>query len=82
MPRRRTPEPEKLDYAAIGRRIREIRGFEMNQADFGHLIGVGQSQVSKYERGEILPPVEVLVRIAAAGGKTLDWISLGNSSRS
>ena len=77
MPRRQKPEPEKLDYRAIGRRIREIRGFEMNQAEFGQLLDVGQSQVSKYERGEILPPLEVLVRIAAAGGKRLEWIVWG-----
>lgn len=77
MPRRRKPKPEKLDYKEIGRRIREIRGFDTSQAEFGKMIGVGQSQVSKYERGEILPPVEVLLQIAAVGGKTVDWILAG-----
>ena len=77
MVRRQKPGPGKLDYWAIGRRIREIRGFDLNQEEFGQLIEVGQSQVSKYERGDILPPVEVLVRIAAIGGKSLEWILEG-----
>ena len=77
VPRRRKLEPEKLDYAAIGRRIREIRGFELNQAEFGKIIGIGQSQVSKYERGDILPPVEILLRIAVEGRKSVDWLLTG-----
>lgn len=77
MPRKPKPEPGKLDYRAIGWRIREIRGFDMNQEEFGKMIGVGQSQVSKYERGEILPPVEILLRIAAVGNTGLNWILKG-----
>mgnify|MGYP001605663037 FL=1 len=49
----------------------------MNQEEFGKMIGVGQSQVSKYERGEILPPVEILLRIAAVGNTGLNWILKG-----
>jgi len=76
--RRQKPEPVEVDLKQIGRRIREIRGFDLNQAEFGTLIGIGQSQVSKYERGEILPPVEILLGIAALGEKTVDWILKGD----
>ena len=44
-----------LDLKAIGRRIREIRGFELNQSEFGKLFDIGQAQLSKYEMGLSVP---------------------------
>jgi DNA-binding XRE family transcriptional regulator len=65
------------DLSAIGRRIREIRGFDLNQADFGKLLGVGQRQLSKYEQGQSAPTLEVLIRLKTHSGRTIDWIVLG-----
>jgi len=66
-----------LDLAAIGRRIRELRGFETAQAEFARELGVSQSQLSKYERGVTEPPLRLLVRLGERFGKSLDWFVTG-----
>jgi DNA-binding XRE family transcriptional regulator len=65
------------DLQAIGRRIREIRGFDLTQAEFGRLLGVGQTQMSKYEMGQSVPTLEFLFRLKAYSGKSIDWIVTG-----
>ena len=55
----------------IGRRIREIRGFNLTQAEFGRTLGVGQTQLSKYERSER----------ADSGGASQTKSSLGQEHR-
>ena len=65
------------DLQAIGRRIRQIRGFDLTQAEFGRLIGVGQTQLSKYEKGQSAPTLEFLLKLKAHSGKSLDWIVSG-----
>ena len=35
-----------VDWKAVGRRIRELRGFDMNQAEFARRIGISQSYLS------------------------------------
>ena len=62
---------------AIGRRIREIRGFDLSQAELGKILGIGQRQLSKYESGQSAPTVDVLVRLRNYSGKTIDWILTG-----
>ena len=62
------------DLIAIGRRIRQLRGFEETQAEFAKRLGIGQTQLSKYERGENAPTLEILIKLRALSGKTLDWI--------
>jgi transcriptional regulator with XRE-family HTH domain len=66
-----------VDLFALGRRIRELRGFDMQQADFAKMLGVSQSQLSKYERGESEPPLEVLMRLCEKYGKSLDFLVRG-----
>lgn len=65
------------DLEAIGRRIRQIRGFDLTQAQFGKLIGIGQTQLSKYEKGQSAPTLEFLLKLKAHSGKSLDWIVSG-----
>jgi transcriptional regulator with XRE-family HTH domain len=72
--RPRAKKSGAVDLAALGRRIRELRGFDMQQAEFARLLGVSQTQVSKYERGESEPPLEVLLRLSQKYGKSLDWL--------
>ena len=67
------------DLRAIGRRVREIRGFELTQAEFGKILGIGQTQLSKYEQGQSAPTVELLLKLKAYSGKSLDWIVSGES---
>ncbi len=67
----------RADLKAIGRRIREIRGFDLTQADFGRILGIPQTQVSKYELGLSAPTIEILLKLKAHSGKSVDWILTG-----
>lgn len=79
--KKKTRAPERqarlTDLVAIGRRIRQLRGFETQQSEFAQLLGVSQSQYSKYERGETEPSLEILVKLGTRFGKSLDWLVLG-----
>ncbi len=67
----------KLDLKAIGRRIRQIRGFDLTQLEFGRLLGIGQTQLSKYELGQSAPTVDMLLKLKGYSGKSIDWIITG-----
>jgi helix-turn-helix protein len=41
-----------VDWRAVGRRLRELRGFNVNQAAFARELGVSQAQLSRYEKGK------------------------------
>jgi transcriptional regulator with XRE-family HTH domain len=62
---------------AIGRRLRQVRGFDLTQEAFAEQLGVSQSQLSKYERGLILPPAEVLLRVKQEFKVSVDWLLTG-----
>lgn len=67
----------RLDLKAVGRRIREIRGFDLTQEDFGRMLGIGQTQLSKYELGQSAPTVQILLRLKIHSRKSIDWILTG-----
>ena len=67
----------RVDLKAIGRRIREIRGFDLTQEEFGEILGLPQTQVSKYELGLSVPTVEILLKLKAYSGRSIDWILTG-----
>ena len=66
----------KADFVAIGERIRQLRGAE-RQDDFAPFLGIAQSQLSRIERGQIAPSVEVLLRLRERFGRSVDWILTG-----
>ena len=65
------------DLHAIGRRIRQIRGFDLTQGQFGKILGIGQTQLSKYEIGQSAPTLELLLRLKTYSGRSIDWIVSG-----
>jgi transcriptional regulator with XRE-family HTH domain len=65
------------DLKALGKRIREIRGFEMRQTQLAKLLGITQAQLSKYERGKNAPTLDLLLKLKRISGKTIDWIVTG-----
>ena len=67
------------DRVAIGRRIRQIRGFDRTQAEFARILGIGQTQLSRYELGQSELTLTVLTRLTLQSGKSLDWIILGEA---
>jgi transcriptional regulator with XRE-family HTH domain len=74
MSRKKGTNPE---LQAIGRRLREVRGFETNQKDFARKLGISQSQLSKYERGVAAPAADVLIRIKEEFKLNIDWLLTG-----
>jgi len=73
-----TPQGKVLiDLKGIGRRIREIRGFDLTQADFARILGIGQTQLSKYELGQSAPTLEILLKLKTYSRSTIDWIVTG-----
>jgi transcriptional regulator with XRE-family HTH domain len=77
--RRKSPDKARIDLAGIGRRIRELRGFDMTQAEFARRIGVAQSHLSALEHGEKEPGAAVLLAISREFGKSVDWLLTGKS---
>lgn len=49
----------------------------MNQGEFGEILGIKRSAVSKYENGESSPDPESLAKIAELGEVTIDWLVTG-----
>lgn len=62
-----------------GRRIKKIRviDLDLNQKQFAKHLGITQPMVSKYEKGDIIPPAQILLRIAKLGKTTVEVILEG-----
>lgn len=68
----------KTSLTTIGARIKDVRILlGKNQDEFGLLLGVGKSAVSKYENGDADPGAVALSIIAKAGDVSLDWLISG-----
>jgi transcriptional regulator with XRE-family HTH domain len=66
-----------IDWTAVGRRIRALRGFDMTQAHFADRIGVSQSYLSAVERGRNEIGAEVLLTISREFDKSMEWLLTG-----
>jgi transcriptional regulator with XRE-family HTH domain len=66
-----------VDWKAVGRRIRELRGFETKQSDLADAIGIAQSHISAIERGQKEIGAIILLRLARLYGRSLEWILTG-----
>jgi transcriptional regulator with XRE-family HTH domain len=71
-------ERAKSDMKSLGRRIRQLRGFDATQDEFAKKLGISQSQLSKYERGIVYPPADVLIRIKEHFRVSIDWLLTGD----
>ena len=74
MPKKRM---QTVDWKLVGRRLRELRGFDTNQQAFAKRIGVSQGQLSRYEEGKTEIGAEVLLRIARLFDKSMEWLLTG-----
>ncbi len=70
-----------IDLRAIGRRIRELRGFDMTQEEFARRIGITQSHLSALERGTREPGSSVMLAISREFGKSVDWLLTGEERK-
>lgn len=69
----------KVDLAAIGQRIRKIRGQILQEELCGYL-NVTQGHLSKIERGKIAPSLEMLILLSDRFHRSIDWILRGEGS--
>jgi DNA-binding XRE family transcriptional regulator len=70
----------KVDLAAIGSRIKKLRG-SMLQEELAIYLDVSQGHLSKIERGKIAPSLELLILLSGRFHKTVDWILRGEGAR-
>jgi transcriptional regulator with XRE-family HTH domain len=68
-----------VDLAAIGARIKKLRG-PILQQEFAAHLDISQGHLSKIERGKISPSLELLVLLSARFHKSIDWILLGDKN--
>jgi len=61
----------------VGRRIREMRGFDMTQEEFAERIGISQNYLSTMERGKVEIGAEILLRISREFVKSVEWLMTG-----
>lgn len=45
------------------------------------MLGITQAQLSKYEQGQSAPTPEILLKLKAYSGKSIDWILDGREPR-
>lgn len=74
-----TPKKSAIDWKAVGRRLRELRGFDANQAEFAKRIGISQGQLSRYEKGKSEISAEVLLRISQNFDRSIEWVLTGKA---
>jgi transcriptional regulator with XRE-family HTH domain len=70
-----------IDWKTVGRRIRELRGFDTNQSQLAEAIGVAQSHISAVERGQKEIGALLLFRIARYYGRTMEWLLTGDDPK-
>jgi transcriptional regulator with XRE-family HTH domain len=68
----------EIEWVAVGRRIRELRGFDMTQEEFASRIGISQNYLSIMERGKVEIGAEILLRIGQEFSKSIEWLLTGN----
>jgi transcriptional regulator with XRE-family HTH domain len=69
------------DLKAFGRRLRELRGFEITQEELAADLGISQSQLSKYERGTAVPPGDILFYVKQRFQISIDWLLTGDGPK-
>ena len=76
-----TLKRDSLDLKALGRRLRQLRGFDLTQAEFAKQLETSQSQLSKYERGVAAPPADILFLVMQRFQVSIDWLLTGEGER-
>lgn len=70
-----------IDNITIGKQLAQLRARKgITQTELGERVGVSFQAVSKWERGETLPDVSVLITLADVLETTVDYILRGSQS--
>jgi transcriptional regulator with XRE-family HTH domain len=68
-----------VDWKTVGRRIRELRGFDMTQQEFARRIGISQNYLSTVEHGNVQIGSEILLKMSREFGKSMEWLLTGEN---
>jgi phage repressor protein C with HTH and peptisase S24 domain len=68
----------KIVLKELGGRIKHLRG-TLTLDEFGNLVGVSRSMVSKYENGDAWPKPETLSNIVEYGKVSYEWLLTGKT---
>ena len=71
---------DQVDWKAAGRRVRELRGFDLTQEQFASRVGVSQNYLSVMEQGQVRFGVDILLRLSRETGRSMEWIVTGKGS--
>jgi len=74
---KRRSKSAAVDWSAVGRRVRELRGFDMNQQEFAARVGISQAYLSNVEHGKVEVGAEIVLRIAREFDKSMEWLLTG-----
>ncbi len=69
-----------IDWRAVGRRVRELRGFDTTQAELAKSLGVSQGYLSSLEHGNTEIGAEILLRISREYRKSIEWLLTGEET--
>ena len=73
---------ERLDYRAIGSRVRELRlQHKMTQEYLAELVDISPSFIGHIERGEKKPSLETMSRLTMVLDTSMDYLILGIKNR-
>ena len=61
----------------VGRRIRELRGIDLTQAELARRIEISQNYLSTMEHGNVQIGSEILLRMSREFGKSMEWLLTG-----
>lgn len=67
----------ELNTEAIGRRLRELRGFDRSQEVVADALGISRASLCLYENGQRVPGGEIAAKLADYYKTTTDYIFLG-----
>ncbi|HWH59896.1 MAG TPA: helix-turn-helix transcriptional regulator [Terriglobales bacterium] len=76
----KSQESVNIEWKAVGRRIRELRGYDTKQSEVAAAIGVAQSRISAIENGQGEAGALILLRLARHYGKTIEWLLTGRNT--
>lgn len=67
-----------MDTKQIGRFLKELRKSEkMTQEELGDRVGVTNKTISKWENGDYMPPIDVLMLLSEIYGVSINEILNG-----
>lgn len=69
-----------IDNNKAGQNILNLRkGLSLTQAELSSLLGVSHQAVSKWEQGDCLPDIGVLLKLGQVFGKSVEELLLGRA---